>query len=59
MKFYLWKTRSAAREAASQIALRLLQSGSGGKSKYKGLEKVEFNTMKYWFYKGFLLVMRV
>ena len=55
----MWKRRSAAREAASQIALRLLQSGSGGKSKYKDLEKVEFNTMKYWFYKGFLLVMRV
>ena len=43
--------RVAAWEAASQIALRVLQSGSGGKSIYKVLEKGEFNTMKHLFYK--------
>ena len=43
--------RTAAQEAASQIALRLLQSDSGGKSKDKVLEKGEFNTTKHSFYK--------
>ena len=49
---FIWdRRRSVAQEAASQIALWLLQTGSGGKSIYKGLEKGEFNTMKHSFYK--------
>ena len=50
---FIWgKMQTAAREAASQIALkRLLQSGSGRKSIYKVLVKGEFNAMKQSFYK--------
>ena len=55
--------RTAAREAVSQIALRLFQSGSGGRPIYKVLVKGEFNATKYSFYKRFdfflLLVMRI
>ena len=51
--------RTAAWEAGSQIALRLLQSSSGGKSIYKELVKGEFTAMKHSFYKGFLLVIRI
>ena len=47
--------RTAAWEAASQIAERLLQSGSGGKSICKVLVKAEFNTMKHSFYKRFFV----
>ena len=47
--------RTAAWEAGSQIALRLLQSSSGGQVLVKG----EFTAMKHSFYKGFLLVMRI
>ena len=43
--------RTAAREAASQIALRDCSKGSGGKTIYKVLVKGEFNTMKHSFYK--------
>ena len=46
--------RTAAWEAGSQIALRLLQSISGGKSIYKVLVKGEFNTFKHLFYKKFV-----
>ena len=45
---FIWgKMRTAAWEAASQIALRLLQSSSEGRSKYKVLVKGEFNTIKH------------
>ena len=47
--------RTAAWETASQIAERLRQSGSGGKSIYKVLVKAEFNTMKHSFYKSFFV----
>ena len=47
--------RTAAWEAGSQIALRLLQSISGGKSIYKVLVKEEFSTMKHSFYKRFFV----
>ena len=51
---FTWATmRVAAWEAASQIALRVLQSGSGGKSIYKVLVKGEFSAMKDSFYKRF------
>ena len=53
---FIWgKMRTAAWEAASQTALWLLQSGSGGKSIYKGLEKGELNTMQDSFYKWLFL----
>ena len=56
----IWgQMRTAAWEAASQKALRLLQSGSGGKSIYKDLVKGEFSAMKQSFYKRFLWVMRI
>ena len=42
--------RTAAQEAASQTALRVLQSGSGGESVYKVLGKGEFNAMKHSVY---------
>ena len=45
--------RTAAWEAAPQIALRLLQKGSEGRSIYKVLVKGEFNTIKHSFYKRF------
>ena len=45
--------RTAAWEAAPQIALRLLQRGSEGRSIYKVLVKGEFNTIKHSFYKRF------
>ena len=51
--------RTAAWQAASQIALRVRQSSSGGESIYKVLVKGEFNTMKYSIYKRILLVMRI
>ena len=35
----------------SESSESLLQSGSGGKSIYKVLEKGEFNTLKHSFYK--------
>ena len=47
--------RTAAQETASQIAEKLLQSGSGEKSIYKVLVKGEFNTMKHSFYKRFFV----
>ena len=47
------KVRTAAQEAAPQIALRLLQRGSGGRSIYKILVKRELSTMKYSFYRRF------
>ena len=57
---FTWATmRVAAWEAASQIALRVLQSGSGGKSIYKVLVKGEFISMKHSFYKRFSLVVRI
>ena len=54
---FIWgKMQTAAREAASQIALkRLLQSGSGGKSIYKVLVMGEFSIMKHSFYKRFFV----
>ena len=54
---FIWgKMQTAAREAASQIALkRLLQSGSGGKSIYKVLVKGEFNAMKHSICKRFFV----
>ena len=53
---FTWATmRVAAWEAASQIALRVLQSGSGGKSIYKVLVKGEFNPMKHSIYKRFFV----
>ena len=56
---FIWgKMRTAAQEAASQTALRVLQSGSGGESVYKVLGKGEFHTMKIYFIKSLLLVMR-
>ena len=50
---FIWsKMRTAAREAASQIALRdCSKDCSGGKTINKVLVKEEFNTMKYSFYK--------
>ena len=45
--------RTAAWEAASQIALKLLQSSSGGKSIYKILVKREFSAVKCLLYKQF------
>ena len=60
MSFIWGKMRTAAREAASQIALRdYSKAAVGGKSIYKVLVKGEFNTMKHTFYKRFLLVMRI
>ena len=48
--------RTAAREAASQIALRdCSKAASGGKSIYKVLVKGEFSTMKHVFYKRFFV----
>ena len=54
---FIWgKMRTAAREAASQIALRdCSKAASGGKSIYKVLVKGEFNTMKHSFYKRFFV----
>ena len=53
---FIWsKMRTAAQETASQIAEKLLQSGSGEKSIYKVLVKGEFNTMKHSFYKRFFV----
>ena len=45
--------RTAAGETEAQIALRLLQRGSGGKSIYKILVKGEFNAIKCLLYKRF------
>ena len=45
--------RTAAQEAALQIALRLLQRGSGGRPVYKILVKGEFSAIKHLFYKRF------
>ena len=48
--------RTAAREAASQIALRdCSKDCSGGKTINKVLVKEEFNTMKRSFYKRLFL----
>ena len=54
LSFILGKMRTAAQEGASQIALKLLQSSSGGKSIYKVLVKGESNTFKHLFYKKFV-----
>ena len=51
--------RTAAQEAASQIALRDCSKAALGESQYKVLVKEEFNTMKHSSYKRFLLVMRI
>ena len=59
LSFILGKMRTAAQEGASQIALKLLQSSSGGKSIYKVLVKGNFKAMNHSFYKMFLLVMRI
>ena len=54
---FIWgKMRTAAREAVSQIALRLFQSGSGGRPIYKVLVKGEFDAMKHSFYKRFFVI---
>ena len=46
--------RTAAREAASQIALRdCFKEAMERKSIYKVLVKVEFNTIRHSFYKRF------
>ena len=45
--------RTAAQEAALQIALRLPQRGSGGGSVYKILVKGEFSAIKHSLYKRF------
>ena len=56
LSFICGKMRTAAREAASQIALRdCSKAASGGKSIYKVLVKGEFNTMKHSFYKRFFV----
>ena len=48
--------RTAAQEAASQIALRICSKAAvGGKSIYKVLLKGQLNTMKYSFYKRFFV----
>ena len=53
---FIWgKKRTVAQEAASQRALRVLQSSSGGESIYKVLVKGEFNTMKPSIYKRFFV----
>ena len=51
--------RTAAQEAASQIALRDCSKAALGESQYKVLVKEGFNTMKHSSYKRFSLVMRV
>ena len=57
---FIWgKMRTAAREAASQRALRDCSKAGGGKSVHKVLVKGEFSALKHSFYKKFLLVMRV
>ena len=54
---FIWdKRRTAAREAASQIALRdFSKVAVGGRSIYKVLVKEEFNTIKHSFYKRFFV----
>ena len=53
---FIWgRMRTAAWEAGSQIALRLLQSISGGKSIYEVLLKGEFNIMNHSIYKRFFV----
>ena len=47
--------RTAARDTASQIALRDCSKGAGGRPIYKVLVKGEFNTMKHSFYKRFFV----
>ena len=52
--------RTAAWEAESQIALRdCSKTAVGGRSVYKVLMKAEFHTMKYPFYKRFVVVVVV
>ena len=53
LSFNWGKMRTAAREAASQVAL--LQGGSGEKSIYKVLVTGEFNATKQSFYKSFFV----
>ena len=52
---FIWgKMRTAAQEAAPQIALRDCSKGAvGGRSTYKILVKGEFDTIKHSFYKRF------
>ena len=47
--------RTAAQEAASQIALRDCSKAALGESQYKVLVKEGFNTMKYSFCKRFFI----
>ena len=45
--------RTATWRTAPQIALRLLQRGSGGRAIHKILVKGEFSAIKHLFYKRF------
>ena len=57
VKFYLGQNEDwSPGGSISHSSERLLQSGSGGKSKYKVLVKIPWSTQ---FTKGFLLVMRI
>ena len=57
VKFYLGQNEDCSPgNSTSDSSERLLQSGSGGKSKYKVLVKIPWSTQ---FTKGFLLVMRI
>ena len=47
--------RTAAQEAASQIALRDCSKAALGESQYKVLVKEGFNTMKHSFYERFFV----
>ena len=53
------KMRTAAQEAASQIALRDCSKQAVGKVNIKGFGEGGVNTMKHSFYKRVLSVMRI
>ena len=57
---FIWgKMRTAAREVASQIALRDCSKQAVGKVNIKGFGEGGVNTMKHSFYKRVLSVMRI
>ena len=56
VKFYLGQKEDCSPGGSiSDSSERLLQSGLGGKSIYKALEKEEFDTTKHSFYKRFFV----
>ena len=57
VKFYLGqKENCSLGDSTSDSSGRLLQTVSGGRSRYKILVKSEFSAIKQLFYKGFLIV---